>query len=58
MDPYIAVCSGALVMANVSLAFLEPTIAIWMEKEMGATQSQIGFVWLPGFIPHIGGIIF
>jgi len=55
MDPYIAVCAGALIMANVSLAFLEPTIAIWMKKEMNATESQIGFVWLPGFIPHIGG---
>uniref|UniRef100_A0A183C1Y7 MFS domain-containing protein n=1 Tax=Globodera pallida TaxID=36090 RepID=A0A183C1Y7_GLOPA len=26
MDPFIAVCSGALVMANISLSFLEPTI--------------------------------
>jgi len=26
MDPFIAVCSGALIMANISLAFIEPTI--------------------------------
>lgn len=58
MDPYIAVCSGALVMANVSLAFLEPTIAIWMRETMGATESQMGFVWLPGFIPHVLGVVF
>ena len=58
MDPYIAVCSGALVMANVSLAFLEPTIAIWMRKTMNATESQMGFVWLPGFIPHLMGVYF
>ncbi len=57
-DPYIAVSAGALVMANVSLAFLEPTIAIWMKKEMNATESQIGFVWLPGFIPHVCGVYF
>jgi multidrug resistance protein len=57
-DPYIAVCSGALVMANVSLAFLEPTIAIWMRETMNATESQIGFVWLPGFIPHLCGVLF
>jgi DHA1 family vesicular acetylcholine transporter-like MFS transporter 3 len=58
MDPYIAVSAGALVMANVSLAFLEPTIAIWMKKEMNATESQIGLIWLPGFIPHISGVYF
>lgn len=57
-DPYIAVCAGALVMANVSLAFLEPTIAIWMEDTMGSTESQIGFVWLPGFVPHLLGVLF
>ncbi len=58
MDPYIAVCSGALVMANVSLAFLEPTIAIWMRKTMNATESQMGLIWLPGFIPHLLGVLF
>lgn len=57
-DPYIAVCAGALVMANVSLAFLEPTIAIWMRQTMQSTESQIGFVWLPGFIPHLLGVLF
>ncbi|CAF0786098.1 unnamed protein product [Brachionus calyciflorus] len=57
-DPYIAVCSGALIMANVSLAFLEPTIAIWMRNTMNATESQIGSVWLPGFIPHLLGVLF
>lgn len=57
-DPYIAVCSGALVMANVSLAFLEPTIAIWMRTTMNATESQMGFIWLPGFIPHLFGVFF
>ena len=58
MDPYIAVCAGALVMANVSLAFLEPTIAIWMRTTMNASESQIGFVWLQGFIPHLSGVLF
>jgi multidrug resistance protein len=58
MDPYIAVCAGALVMANVSLAFLEPTIAIWMRKTMNATESQMGLIWLPGFIPHLLGVLF
>ena len=57
-DPYIAVCAGALVMANVSLAFLEPTLAMWMEETMGSSESENGIVWLPGFIPHLLGVLF
>lgn len=56
MDPYIAVCAGALAMSNVSLAFLEPTISLWMKDRMGADEWEIGFVWLPAFIPHICGV--
>lgn len=43
-------------MANVPLAFTEPTIAVWMKDTMNATESQIGFIWLAGFIPHITGV--
>lgn len=57
MDPYILVTSGALAMSNVSLAFLEPTIAMWMNDSMDADEWEIGFVWLPAFIPHICGVI-
>nr|ABO93216.1 VAChT [Platynereis dumerilii] len=56
MDPYIAVCAGGLVMANVSLAFLEPTIAMWMTETMNATEWEIGLVWLPAFFPHVAGV--
>ena len=56
LDPYIALCAGALVMANVSLAFLEPTIALWMEKTFFANEVQIGMVWLPAFFPHVLGV--
>lgn len=56
LDPYIALCAGALVMANVSLAFLEPTIALWMEKTFLASEVQIGMVWLPAFFPHVLGV--
>lgn len=56
LDPYIAVCAGALVMANVSLAFLEPTIALWMQKTMNSSEWEIGMVWLPAFFPHVGGV--
>ncbi|UJR21767.1 hypothetical protein I4U23_024842 [Adineta vaga] len=57
MDPYILICAGALAMANVGLAFLEPTISIWMRQEMNATEWQMGLIWLPGFLPHITGVI-
>jgi DHA1 family vesicular acetylcholine transporter-like MFS transporter 3 len=56
IDPYIAVAAGALAMSNVSLAFLEPTIALWMQGTMDAAEWEIGFVWLPAFLPYIGGV--
>lgn len=56
MDPYIANCAGALAMANVSLAFLEPTISLWMKDTMDATEWEMGFIWLPAFLPHIAGV--
>jgi len=57
MDPYIAVCSGALMMANVSLAFLEPTISVWMMDTMDVEQWQLGMIWLPDFFPHVLGVV-
>ena len=55
-DPYIACCAGALVMANVCLAFLEPTISIWMQDHMEVEEWQIGMIWLPAFFPHVLGV--
>ena len=43
-------------MSNVALAFLEPTIAMWMEGVMNASQWEIGLVWLPSFLPYLGGV--
>jgi DHA1 family vesicular acetylcholine transporter-like MFS transporter 3 len=57
IDPHIACCSGALVVANVSLAFLEPTISKWMNDTMDATEWQQGMIWLPAFFPHVFGVI-
>ncbi|KIH66835.1 transporter, major facilitator family protein [Ancylostoma duodenale] len=57
MDPMIAVCSGALIMANVSLAFLEPTITNWMAESMPDTPVWlVGMIWLPAFFPHVLGL--
>ncbi len=57
MDPYIAVCSGALMMSNVALAFLEPTISLWMEDNLHASSEQAGMIWLPAFFPHVLGVM-
>ncbi|XP_026471871.1 vesicular acetylcholine transporter [Ctenocephalides felis] len=57
MDPYIAVCAGALMMSNVALAFLEPTISLWMEDNLTTDNWKIGMVWLPAFFPHVFGVI-
>ncbi|GAB0094145.1 vesicular acetylcholine transporter [Sergentomyia squamirostris] len=57
MDPYIAVCAGALMMSNVALAFLEPTISLWMEDNLTTENWKIGMIWLPAFFPHVFGVI-
>ena len=58
IDPHIACCAGALVTANVSLAFLEPTISKWMDATMNAEEWQQGMIWLPAFFPHVAGRFF
>eukprot|EP00095_Tigriopus_kingsejongensis_P012703 snap_masked-scaffold22_size673200-processed-gene-5.22 protein:Tk12703 transcript:snap_masked-scaffold22_size673200-processed-gene-5.22-mRNA-1 annotation:"vesamicol binding" len=57
IDSHIACCSGALIVANVSLAFLEPTISKWMGDTMDAKEWQQGLIWLPAFFPHVMGVI-
>ncbi|XP_015588344.1 vesicular acetylcholine transporter [Cephus cinctus] len=58
IDPYIAVCAGALMMANVALAFLEPTISLWMEdKNITHDNWKMGMIWLPAFFPHVFGVV-
>ncbi|KFM72738.1 Vesicular acetylcholine transporter, partial [Stegodyphus mimosarum] len=57
IDKYISVAAGTLVMANVSLAFLEPTIALWMENTIENVEEwQMGMIWLPAFFPHVLGV--
>lgn len=40
---------------NIPLAFLEPTIATWMERMMAASE-EAGIAWLPAFVPHVLGV--
>ncbi|XP_022356019.1 vesicular acetylcholine transporter [Enhydra lutris kenyoni] len=56
LDPYIAVVAGALTTCNIPLAFLEPTIATWMEHTMAASEWETGMAWLPAFVPHVLGV--
>lgn len=56
IDPYIAVCAGALMMSNVALAFLEPTLSLWMEDNITHDNWKMGMVWLPAFFPHVFGV--
>ncbi len=56
LDPYIAVCVGALAISTVFLAFPQPTIAMWIKITMDADQWAIGFVGLPAFIPYVCGV--
>ena len=56
LDPYIAICAGSLVIANASLSFLEPTMALWMKETMKASEWEMGVVWLPAFFPHVLGV--
>ncbi|XP_058909473.1 vesicular acetylcholine transporter [Kogia breviceps] len=56
LDPYIAVVAGALTTCNIPLAFLEPTIATWMEHTMAASEWDAGIAWLPAFVPHVLGV--
>ncbi|KAG9345968.1 hypothetical protein JZ751_007783 [Albula glossodonta] len=56
IDPYIAVVAGALTVCNIPLAFLEPTIANWMESTMNASKWEMGLTWLPAFFPHVLGV--
>ncbi len=57
LDPYILVCAGALMAAQIPPAFLEPTLATWMQDTMHSTNAQTGLVWLPAFVPFLLGII-
>uniref|UniRef100_A0A8C4WZR7 Choline O-acetyltransferase n=1 Tax=Eptatretus burgeri TaxID=7764 RepID=A0A8C4WZR7_EPTBU len=56
-DPIVALAATALTISNIPLAFLEPTLASWMETKMAAVEWQAGVVWLPSFFPHVGGVI-
>jgi len=56
LDPYIAVLAGALTTCNIPLAFLEPTVATWMEETMHASEWEVGMTWFPAFFPHVLGV--
>ncbi|KAJ8978413.1 hypothetical protein NQ317_008488 [Molorchus minor] len=44
-------------MSNVALAFLEPTISLWVEDNLTSENWKVGIIWLPAFFPHVFGVI-
>ena len=55
-DPSVVVCVTSVFVANLSMSFLEPTIALWMKATMHSSEWEIGIIWLPSYIPHLLGI--
>ncbi|CAB1343296.1 unnamed protein product [Coregonus sp. 'balchen'] len=53
VNPCIAVVAGTLTTCNIPRAFLESTIANWMEETMHSSQWKIGLTWLHAFFPHV-----
>ena len=57
VEYFLIKAKKVFLVANIPLAFLEPTIAKWMDgPPMYASASQKGFVWLPAFGPHVLGV--
>ena len=43
-DPSVVVCVTSVFVANLSMSFLEPTIALWMKKTMDSSEWEIGII--------------
>ncbi|XP_064421769.1 chromaffin granule amine transporter-like [Latimeria chalumnae] len=54
-DPYILVAAGALCMANIQIAILEPTLPIWMIQTMCSPKWQLGVAFLPSSVSYFIG---
>jgi DHA1 family vesicular acetylcholine transporter-like MFS transporter 3 len=63
-DPYIIVCAGALLISNISLAFLEPTLTTWINNSNITyynnsyinESKEFYMIWLPGFLATLIGV--
>ncbi|XP_075711526.1 chromaffin granule amine transporter [Rhinoderma darwinii] len=52
-DPYILVAAGALCIANMAIAVMEPTLPIWMMETMCTPNWQLGLAFLPSSISYL-----
>ena len=58
-DPYILITTGAIMLGNLGIAMLEPTLPIWMLDTMEASKFQQGAAFLPASVSYlIGTFIF
>jgi MFS transporter, DHA1 family, solute carrier family 18 (vesicular acetylcholine transporter), member 3 len=56
LDPYVIVCLFTVVVGNINLSFLEPTIALWMTSFLDVDEWEIGVAWLPTLVSYAFGL--
>ncbi|XP_076586902.1 chromaffin granule amine transporter-like [Chaetodon auriga] len=54
-DPYILISAGSLCLSTLGLAFLEPTLRMWMIETMNSPEWQIGMAFLPAGVSYLIG---
>uniref|UniRef100_A0A1A9WIX8 Major facilitator superfamily (MFS) profile domain-containing protein n=1 Tax=Glossina brevipalpis TaxID=37001 RepID=A0A1A9WIX8_9MUSC len=53
MDPYIIAVAIAIMMANIALAVIEPSVPLWMVHTFGASRWEQGMAFLPTCLFYI-----
>ncbi|KAK2176876.1 hypothetical protein NP493_634g00014 [Ridgeia piscesae] len=46
-DPYVIIASGALLLPEMAIALLEPTLPLWLIENMHPHKWQLGIVFVP-----------
>ncbi len=54
-DPYILTAAGAITVANMGIAMIEPSLPIWMINTMHSQNWQLGAAFLPASISYLIG---
>ena len=54
-DPYILAAAGAITVANMGIAMIEPSLPIWMINTMHSENWQLGAAFLPASISYLIG---
>jgi MFS transporter, DHA1 family, solute carrier family 18 (vesicular amine transporter), member 1/2 len=54
-DPYILTAAGAITVANMGIAMMEPSLPIWMMSTMNSSKLELGLAFLPASISYLIG---